>query len=91
MGIMERLVKLINKRDQMIKMHYGENLRIMLNFSAERKWYEENIYKFDKKIIILARTILPDETFNEIADVYQNNFLMNKCLEYKYKHYEPQK
>lgn len=91
MGLMERLVKLIDKRDQMIKLHYGENLRLMLNFPTERKWYEDNICIFDKKIIILARTILPDETFNKISDVYQNAFLMNKCLEFKYKNYEPQK
>lgn len=91
MGVLKRFVKLIDKREALIKCHYGDDLRIMLNFPKEREWYTNNIGKIDKSLIILARTILPDEKFNHISDVYNNEFLTNKYNEYKAKNKEPQR
>ncbi|MCI7003559.1 MAG: hypothetical protein MR904_04375 [Clostridia bacterium] len=83
MDLVSKFVRLIDRRDALIKMHYGDNLREALIFPEEREWYNENILRIDRKIIITARNILPDERFMEISDVYGNEYLMNKYRKFK--------
>ena len=81
--MIKEFVKLIDKRDELIKDHFGDNMREMLNFYGEREWYAKNITKLDRKIMLIAKQILPNETFRHIADVYANEFLLSKYQEFK--------
>lgn len=83
MNMINKFVRLIESREALIKVHFGENLRTMLNFPKEREWYMENIKVLDNKIISIAKNILPGEHFEEISDVYGNEYLMNKYSQYK--------
>ncbi len=85
MDLLNKFVRLINRREELISIRYGnnENLRQALNFQEEREWYAENIVRLDRKIIIVARNILPDEKFEKISDVYLNEFLFNKYKKFK--------
>ena len=85
MDLLNKFIRLIDRRDELIKIRYGnnENLRQALNFPEEREWYVENIVRLDRKIIIMARNILPDEKFEKISDVYSNEFLLNKYKKFK--------
>ena len=91
MEIIERFVKLIDKRDRLVQMHFGGEMSTMLNFPEEREWYANNISPIDKKLIKLAKIILPNEQFKHIANVYNNEFLINKYKGYKLKNQEPQR
>lgn len=85
MDLLSKFVRLIDRRDELIKLQYGndDNLRQSLIFSESRKWYTENIVRLDRKIIITARNILPDEKFEAISDVYGNEYLMNEYTKFK--------
>lgn len=81
--MLDKYVKLIDKRDSLIQQHCGENLRELLNFPQEREWYKNNIIKLDNKILELARILLPNEKFQKISDVYSNELLNNLYFQYK--------
>ena len=91
MELIVRFAKLIDKRDSIVQMHFGDEMRTMLNFPEEREWYKNNIFKIDQSLMILARKILPDEKFNHISDVYNNEFLISKYNELKAKNKEHQR
>lgn len=82
--MIKRLVELIDKRDDLIKAHFGDSdVREMLNFFGEREWYNKHIVPIEKTIMSVAKKILPNETFNHISDVYSNQFLIAKYQDYK--------
>lgn len=73
-------VKLISERDKLMQEHFGECYAEMINFPEERKWYADNIKKYDNKIIGLANQILKEasrQIIKTINDVYKNEFLIN--------------
>ena len=80
--VKSEFVELIDKRDNLIKEHFGDDMLEMLNKPWERDWYIKHISPIDYKIVTLSKNILRNklglnEKVEDVRDVYQNQSLIN--------------